>query len=236
MGAVAPSSSDSQVVRTWWDTVVDGGPVGFIIIAMSVVAVALCIVHFFQIRKSALMPSSQLVEIDQRLKSGDIEGATAYCLEPMNDSFLTRVMGAGLSRYQASAFGVFEIKNTIEEAGQDQAARLYRSTDGLGVIGTISPLLGLLGTVVGMVGAFDSMSLSGGSNSEQLAANISMALVTTLMGLALAIPCVALFTWFRNRIDSLASEAGREVERLVLHLESGQVAGSGSAKPGSKSG
>ena len=130
---------------------------------------------------------------------------------------------------------MFEVKNTIEEAGQDQAARLYRSTDGLGVIGTISPLLGLLGTVVGMVGAFDSMSLSGGSNSEQLAANISMALVTTLMGLALAIPCVALFTWFRNRIDSLASEAGREVEKLVLHLESGQVAGSGMTKSSSKS-
>ena len=236
MGVAMPATSDSQVVRTWWDTVLDGGPVGFIIIAMSVVAVALCIIHFLQIRRSALMPSTQLIEIDQRLKSGDIEGATAYCLEPLNDSFLTRVMGAGLSRYQASAFGVFEIKNAIEEAGQDQAARLYRSTDGLGVIGTTSPLLGLLGTVVGMVGAFDSMSLSGGSNSEQLAANISMALVTTLMGLALAIPCVALFTWFRNRIDSLASEAGREVERLVLHLESGQVAGSGVAKTSSKSG
>ena len=236
MGVAMPAASDSQVVRTWWDTVLDGGPVGFIIIAMSVVAVALCIIHFLQIRRSALMPSTQLIEIDQRLKSGDIEGATAYCLEPLNDSFLTRVMGAGLSRYQASAFGVFEIKNAIEEAGQDQAARLYRSTDGLGVIGTTSPLLGLLGTVVGMVGAFDSMSLSGGSNSEQLAANISMALVTTLMGLALAIPCVALFTWFRNRIDSLASEAGREVERLVLHLESGQVAGGGVAKTSSKSG
>ena len=129
---------------------------------------------------------------------------------------------------------MFEIKNAIEEAGQDRLRGSSRSTDGLGVIGTISPLLGLLGTVVGMVGAFDSMSLSGGSNSEQLAANISMALVTTLMGLALAIPCVALFTWFRNRIDSLASEAGREVERLVLHLESGQVAGK-AVKTSSKS-
>lgn len=228
--AAVPMQADPEAARTWWDSVVAGGPVGFIIIVMSVVAVALCIIHFIQIRKTALMPTDQLAEIDRRLKSGDIEGATTYCLEPVNDSFLTRVMGAGLSRYQASAFGVFEIKNTIEEAGQDQAARLYRSTDGLGVIGTTAPLLGLLGTVVGMVGAFDSMSLSGGSNSEQLAANISMALITTLMGLALAIPCVALFTWFRNRIDALASEAGREVERLIVHLESGQVAGSGISK------
>ena len=175
------------------------------------------------------MPAAHLQEVDRLLLSGDISTATTYCLDPEHDCFLTRVLGAGLSRYQASAFGVFEIKNAIEEAGQDQAARLYRSTDGLGVIGTIAPLLGLLGTVIGMVGAFESMSMSAGSNYEQLAANISMALVTTLMGLALAIPCVALFTWFRNRIDALASEAGREVERLVTRLESGAAAASAPA-------
>lgn len=223
--AAVPPADQAGSGRTWWDSVIDGGPVGFIIIVLSIVAVALCIVHFIQIRRQTLLPDRQLAAVDERLLAGDVAGATSYCMDPANDSFLTRVLAAGLSRYQASAFGVFEIKNAIEEAGQDQAARLYRSTDGLGVIGTISPLLGLLGTVIGMVGAFDSMSLSGGSNYEQLAANISMALVTTLMGLALAIPCVALFTWFRNRIDALASEAGREVERLVTHLESGAVAG-----------
>lgn len=237
MGMAGSGPADAGDVRTWWDTVVDGGPVGYIIIAMSIIAVALCIIHFVQIRRPTLLPAHQLTEIDDRLLAGDVAGATSYCLDPVNDSFLTRVMAAGLARYQASAFGVFEIKNAIEEAGQDQAARLYRSTDGLGVIGTISPLLGLLGTVVGMVGAFDSMSLSGGSNYEQLASNISMALVTTLMGLALAIPCVALFTWFRNRIDALASEAGREVERLVTHLESGAIAGAHlAATAGSRTG
>ena len=227
--ALAQGVSELDSARTWWDTVADGGPVGFIIIALSIIAGALCIVHFLQIRRSSLLPEGQLSYIDECLLAGDVNSATEFCLDSANDSFLTRVLAAGLSRYQASAFGVFEIKNTIEEAGQDQAARLYRSTDGLGVIGTISPLLGLLGTVVGMVGAFESMSQSGGSNYEQLAANISMALVTTLMGLALAIPCVILFTWFRNRIDALASEAGREVERLVAHLESASVAG-GNAK------
>ena len=65
---------------------------------------------------------------------------------------------------------------------------------------------------------------------ETLAANISLALITTLMGLALAIPCIALFTFFRNRIDALGSEAGMEIERLVLHLES-ESAGPGAASP-----
>ena len=72
-------------------------------------------------------------------------------------------------------------------------------------------------------------SRSAGSNYEELASNISLALVTTLMGLILAIPCVALYTYFRNRIDSLASESAREIDRLLLHLEEGgpRAAGSG---------
>ena len=215
--------------KTWWDTVLKGVTVGFIIIILSIVALGLVVYHFIQIRRSAVLPDGQLEELEQRMSGGNIDGALEYCLDPVHDSFLTRVLGAGLLRYQRSAFGVFEIKNAIEEAGEDQTARLYRTTDGLGVIGTISPLLGLLGTVIGMVGAFDSVSRSAGSNYEELASNISLALVTTLMGLILAIPCVALYTYFRNRIDSLASESAREIDRLLLHLEEGGGRSAGSA-------
>ena len=216
--------------NSWWDTIVQGGTVGFIILALSIVALVLVIIHFVQIRKAALLPPEQLLELEQRLKSGNIDGAAAYCIDPVNDSFLTRILGAGLLRYQRSTFGVFEIKSAVEEAGEEQAARLYRATDGLGVIGTIAPLLGLLGTVIGMVGAFDSISHSAGSsNYEDLATNISMALVTTLMGLTLAIPCVALFTYFRNRIDAFAADGAREVERLLVHVESASASAEGSS-------
>jgi hypothetical protein len=74
------------------------------------------------------------------------------------------------------------------------------------------------------VGAFESISRSAGSNYEELASNISLALVTTLMGLILAIPCIALFTFFRNRIDAFSSDASMEIERLTLHLESAAAA------------
>lgn len=216
--------------NSWWDTIVQGGMVGFIILALSIVALVLVIIHFVQIRKAALLPPEQLLELEQRLKSGNIDGAAAYCIDPVNDSFLTRILGAGLLRYQRSTFGVFEIKSAVEEAGEEQAARLYRATDGLGVIGTIAPLLGLLGTVIGMVGAFDSISHSAGSsNYEDLATNISMALVTTLMGLTLAIPCVALFTYFRNRIDAFAADGAREVERLLVHVEAASAPAGGSS-------
>lgn len=216
---------------TWWDTIQSGGVVGYIIIGMSILALALSIMHLVQIRRNALIPHEQLDQLDQMLTQGQTARAIEYSFDPHNDSYLTRIMAAGLTRYQKSAFGAFEIKNAIEEAADDQTARLYRSTDALGVIGSIAPLLGLLGTVLGMVGAFETLSLTATPNHEELASNISLALVTTLMGLILAIPCIALHRYFGNRIDAFSSEAALEIERLVLHLESVAVAGQPALSP-----
>lgn len=212
-------AADAQRGASWLETIQSGGIIGYIIIGLSVVVVALIIMHLVQIRRGALIPADQLEQLDAMLTRRDVAGSLEYCLSPDHDSYLTRILAAGLTRYKESAFGAFEIKNAIEEAGEEQTARLYRSTDALGVIGSIAPLLGLLGTVLGMVGAFEALSRTSAVNHEELASNISLALVTTLMGLILAIPCIALFTFFRNRIDAFGSEAGQEIERLVLHLE-----------------
>jgi biopolymer transport protein ExbB len=208
--------------------------VGYIIIGLSVLALAVIIMHLVQIRRGALIPPEQLDQLDQLLAQGQVAAALERCYDPEADSYLTRIVAAGLTRYQKSAFGAFEIKNAIEEAGEDQTARLYRSTDALGVIGSIAPLLGLLGTVLGMVGAFETLSRTATPNHEELAANISLALVTTLMGLVLAIPCIALHRYFGNRIDALSSEAALEIERLALHLESAATARPGglASRPG----
>ncbi|TVQ53291.1 MAG: MotA/TolQ/ExbB proton channel family protein [Phycisphaerales bacterium] len=211
---------------TWLETIQRGGPVGYLILVMSVAALALIIMHFVQIRRVALLPPDQLTALDDLLRRGDVGGALEFCLNPEHDSYLVRILSSGLTRFQKSAFGAFEIKNAIEEAGEDQTSRLYRSTDAIGVIGNIAPLLGLLGTVVGMVGAFEAIGQTGAARHEELAGSISLALITTLMGLTLAIPCIALHTFFRNRIDTFASEAAMEIERLTLHLES-----SGSGQP-----
>jgi len=223
------SSDPTEPGVSWLETIQSGGVIGAIIIALSVGALALIVMHLVQIRRNALLPPHQLEQLDDMLARNDVNAAVEFCMDPHNDSYLTRILGSGLSRFQRSAFGAFEIKSAIEEAGEDQTARLYRSTDALGVIGSIAPLLGLLGTVLGMVGAFESLSQSAAAQSqyERLAENISLALVTTLMGLILAIPCIALYTFFRNRIDAVGSEAGMEIERLVLYLESDAAARTG---------
>lgn len=207
---------------SWLNTISKGGTVGYIIVALSLVALALVVMHFLQIRRTALMPQEQIVILEEMLSNGQVENALAYCVDPVNDSYLTRILATGLLRYQRSAFGPFELKNALEEAGEEQTSRLFRSTDALGLIGTIAPLLGLLGTVLGMVGAFETIGQTASNTHTALAVNISEALVTTMLGLVLAIPCVTLFSFFRNRIEGLSGEASSEIERLVLYLEEAQ--------------
>ena len=211
-----------------------GGVVGVIILLLSLGAAGLSIALFVRIRANVLVPSASIEALREMLVRGRQEEALEYCLLPEHDSFLCRILGPGLTRYLRSGFGALELRSTLEEAGGEETARLYRATDALGVIGSVAPLLGLLGTVQGMIGAFDTVATSAVSDPgyyERLAGNISLALITTLQGLVVAIPCVILFSFFRNRIDAIAATAAREIDRLTLLLEAPageDAAGSGS--------
>jgi biopolymer transport protein ExbB len=205
--------------RTLVDSLKAGGYIGVIIILMSIVAVAFVIEHSISIRKQRLMPEGVLVELEDMIARGDIAGATQYCQQPQNYSLATDVVLAGLERYQSSEFGYADYKSAVEEAGEDHTARLYRKTDGLNIIGVIAPMLGLFGTVEGMMESFNIIaSQEGAAQPYQLADSISKALVTTWLGLVVAIPSMVAFSFFRNKIDSLVSECGKRVERILTPL------------------
>lgn len=202
--------------------VVAGGVVGYLIIALSLGALALVVTHLLQIRRSALAPPELLDELDARLGADrpDVAGALAICQEPANRCFTTRVLGAGLTRVAHSPLGGLELRTAMEETASSEVARLYRSTDALALIAAIAPMLGLLGTVVGINAAFGTIAaVEGVARQDQLAGDISLALTTTIMGLILAIPATAAVTFFRNRIDGLAQEVGNRVEALAAPLE-----------------
>lgn len=213
-------AQDAQESSSLLNIVLAGGAVGYFIIFLSVVALALVVAHAIHIRASALAPDDLVDRLHGLLTAGDLPAARKLCADPDEDCFLSRVMSAGFKRMSNSAFGSLELKGALEDAGKEQVARLYRTTDGLGLIAAIAPMLGLLGTVVGMVGAFNTISSTEGfARPDQLAGDISQALVTTLMGLILAIPATAAFTFFRNRIDHIASEIGSLVEDLAALAE-----------------
>ncbi len=208
------------------DYIAQGGQIGVIIILLSLVAIALIVAQLIQVRASRLAPPEAVEQLDALLSRGSTDDAIAFSENPDNASFLTRVVGSALVRCSRSPFGFLELRSAIEEAGQRETARLFRLTDGVGLIAAIAPMLGLLGTVVGMVGAFDTLTLADGpARPDQLAGNISQALVTTVLGLIVAIPSTAAHTFLRNRVDALTTEVGEIVEDLAAHLEGASGAG-----------
>lgn len=199
-----------------------GGIIGYIIVVLSIVAVAFVVIHFVQIRRAALLPPDRVKAVHEMVSRGDLEGALEFATLPANDCYYLRVVGAGLKRFLRSPFGAFEIKSAMEEAGAEETAKLYRTMDVIATIGSVAPLLGLLGTVQGMIGAFDTVAQGAANNAtyyEQLAYNIAIALITTFQGLVVAIPCVSIYGYLRNRVDALAGECASNADEIVTLVE-----------------
>jgi biopolymer transport protein ExbB len=211
------SSPPRPTGRSLLDYLMLSGVCGFLIVGCSLIAVAFIVEHALTIRRAVLMPESLVVELDELIRSGKLDAAMQRCRE--EPCLLSNVVLAGLERYRSSEFGFAEYRAAAEEAGEEQTGRLYRKTEVLNVIGAISPMLGLTGTVLGMIKSFNVIAATGGTaRPDQLAGGISEALITTLMGLLVAIPTMVFFSYFRNRIDSLVAEAGKRVEQLLMPL------------------
>jgi len=214
-------SSDSKgKKRSFLSWLMDAGIVWLIIfLLLSLVSVYFIIEHSMTIRKGKIMPEWAMAELEQRISRGEINEAIEYCLQPENYCLACEVILSGLERYQGSEFGFAEYKTAVEEAGEDQTGRLFRKTEVLGVIGAIAPMLGLTGTVLGMISAFNTIAEGGGAaKPDELAGGIGQALVTTLLGLVLAIPTMIAYSFFRNKIESLVAEAGKRIERILMPL------------------
>jgi biopolymer transport protein ExbB len=195
-----------------------GWPIYFLLIA-SIVAVALIIERFIILREAKIVPAGLLEKaVAIYRKQGIREDMLSVLAQ---DSPLGQVLAAGL-RNHASSREV--MKDAIEEAGHSVAHQLERFLTTLGTIATISPLMGLFGTVVGMIEIFGSQSPSG-SNPQELAHGISVALYNTGFGLVIAIPAMIFFRHFRGRVESFVVEMEQEAARLVdvVHGDRGDI-------------
>lgn len=211
--SAAPEKGGST--GTFWIILTAGGWIGYIIILLSFVSVALMIEHTLTIRQSVLAPPDLAEEILKLLSQGQL--AAAIQKAQADPSALGQVLSAGMSQYE---FGWAAIEKAAEEATAEQASRLYRKVDYLNVIGNISPMLGLLGTVVGMVFAFQQLAESEGyARASDLAEGIYLALVTTVEGLVVAIPSLAAFSFFSNRIAHLIGETTFLAEQVLLPIK-----------------
>ena len=162
------------------------------------------------------MPPGFADEVLKLLIQGQPAAALQKCQK--DPCALAQILYAGMTQYE---FGWDAVEKSAEEATAEQASRLYRKVEYLNVIGNITPMLGLLGTVVGMVLAFQQMADSSGGygRAADFAEGIYLALITTIQGLLVAIPCVAAHSLFANRIATLISETTFVAEQVLQPIK-----------------
>ncbi|WP_145082393.1 MotA/TolQ/ExbB proton channel family protein [Aureliella helgolandensis] len=191
----------------FWAVISSGGWIGglilFALLMLSLMSVYLIIEQVMVLRKQEVMPTGLAEEVRQLLSQGRLPDADAACRQ--RPSPLAFVILSGLSELD---YGWTAMEKAMEDAISEQAAKLYRKIEYLSVIGNLAPMCGLLGTVTGMIFAFQQVAISQGTaGASDLAEGIYSALVTTVAGLVVAIPSLGAFAVFRNRIDQLIAEA-----------------------------
>ena len=192
------------------EIIMASGTVGAVIGVLSLAAIALIVEQFLSLRMDKLLPPGLAEQLRELLGAGRVREADTLCRE--NPSCLSFIVSNGLSE----ADGDWDdVEKALEGAAAEQSAKLFRKVEFLSVIGNIAPMVGLLGTVVGMITAFHTIAQTQGSaQAPELAGGIYHALVTTVEGLVVAIPALAAFAFFRSRVDQLMADVTFTVQHV----------------------
>lgn len=198
------------------ELVTAGGWLMVFILLSSVVAAAICIERLYTLNPKKIAPPHLLASVWKQLKAGEMDANRLRILR--QSSPLGRILAAGLGN---AYHGRDVMRESIQEAASHVIHELERYLNTLGTIAAVAPLLGLLGTVVGMIKVFAEIMAQGTGNASALAGGISEALITTAAGLSVAIPALVMHRYLTGRIDSIVIELEQETIKLVdaLHSE-----------------
>ena len=188
------------------------------IFVCSLVAVAIFIERSWVLRKSRVAPSGLIDQISNRLRQHGF--VDSHLLEELDRCPLGTILAAGLRK---SEFGAEAAKSAMQQTASQVTIELERFLTALGTVASISPLLGLLGTVIGMIQVFTTLVASGGGDPTLLAGGISEALITTATGISVAIVALACHRYFLRRVDKLVvameQHAGSLVDLLIRDFD-----------------
>jgi len=187
-----------------------GGLMLLPIILCSIVALGIIVERFWSLQRNKILPSDLVPQVWKLSREEKLDAMAIRRLKV--DSPLGTILAAGLSN---SRFGREIMKESIEEVGRQVAHDLERYLTALGTISAITPLLGLLGTVVGMIKVFAAIMSQGVGDPSVLAGGISEALITTAAGLAVAIPSLMFHRYFEGRVDDLVLNMEEESLKLI---------------------
>ena len=196
------------------DFIQQGGAVMYILLAASILSLTIIFERAWSLRRSIVIPLADVQKIEAVVRTGDVEEAMQVCQQ--NNTAMSRILWISLSNRGVKRSVLKEI---LEEEGRQEVAHMDRFIGVLGVIAATAPLLGLLGTVIGMIEVFQQISLVGVGKADALAGGISKALNTTDFGLSIAIPSMVAFRYYESRVDRFVLEIEQHALRFVELLK-----------------
>lgn len=218
-GAGGGSKADQNLLS--WTISSLGWGYLLIFLALSVTLVSLFVMNMLAARRDTLCPQELVDAFEERLNEKDFQGA--YDMARTDESVLGQVLSAGLAKLSR---GYSKAIEGMQEVGEEESMKLEHRLSYMALIGNLSPMIGLFGTVQGMIASFQVIALGGASpKPAELAEGISTALFTTLVGLAVAIPAIAAYNILRNRVSRLLLEVGVTSENLMSRFEDVQPQG-----------
>ena len=188
------------------------------IILCSVISAAICVERFWTLRSQQIAPRNLLAQAWNWIKNNELDARKLRELRA--GSPLGQILAAGITNHRR---GREVMKESIEEVANHVVHELERYLNTLGTVAAITPLLGLLGTVIGMIKVFAAIKLEGTGNAAVLAGGISQALITTAAGLTVAIPSLFFHRFFQRRVDELVVNMEQEALKLVEVMHSDRV-------------
>ncbi|HRU52318.1 MAG TPA: MotA/TolQ/ExbB proton channel family protein [Planctomycetota bacterium] len=194
-----------------WELIKASGEIGALIIILSIVMVALAVDNFIILRRSRMIPILQLQDLEDLLDEEAYDEIHEICISDPN--FMTNIFSAALSKIED---GYDAMLTATTNAIEEETIKLQQRISWLQFIGAVGPMLGLLGTVAGMIAAFSTIANKAGSpQPKDLAEGIYKALVTTCQGLIVAIPAMTFYFYFRNKIVRYSMEISGIMEEIL---------------------
>lgn len=186
-----------------------GGILIWPLVGLLLWGIVIMLIKSAQLRRVRTISPDVIEKIEQLLLNKKIPEATAYCKQ--NSVPMTRILLAGIINYEKSES---ELKEILEQAGRQEVPHIRSHLAALGTIASVAPLLGLLGTVVGMIDVFSTLSVQSEISPTMLASGISKALFTTAFGMVIAMPTLASYNYFIAKVQILIIE----MEKISLHM------------------
>jgi biopolymer transport protein ExbB len=202
-----------------WEIIKAGGPVMWPIIALSITAAAILLERLWSLQDERVIPKELTNKVWKLVESGQLTDKHVAALT--QNSALGQILAAGLANRERSRE---HIKEAIEDTGRHVVHELERFLNMLGTIAAVSPLLGLLGTVIGIITAFNAITQQGVGDPKMLSGGIGQALIATAAGLIVAIPSLMGYRYLRGKVDGLVIGMEKEALKLVRALDERRAA------------